>query len=103
KCHLNTCPVGIATQDPELRKRFKGQSEYVINYLFMVAEDTRRWMARLGFRSINEMVGRCDLLEQNDSIRHWKAETLDLSGLLTRAHDPEVEQKQIHNTTAQDH
>ena len=62
KCHLNTCPVGIATQDPELRKKFSGQPEHVINYLFMVAEELRELMAKLGLRTVNEMVGRCDLL-----------------------------------------
>ncbi|MCA9024890.1 MAG: glutamate synthase large subunit [Planctomycetaceae bacterium] len=85
KCHLNTCPVGVATQDPELRAKFKGQPEHVINYLFMVAEDLRTIMAQLGFRKINEMVGRADLLEWNSSIDHWKARHLDLSLVLTRA------------------
>ncbi|MFN9913252.1 MAG: glutamate synthase-related protein, partial [Pirellulaceae bacterium] len=61
-CHLNTCPVGIATQDPELRAKFAGKPEHVVNYLFMVAEDTRQWMAKLGFRKIDEMVGRSDVL-----------------------------------------
>ncbi len=73
KCHLNTCPVGVATQDPELRKKFTGQPEHLINYFFMVAEECRKIMADLGFRTINEMVGRCDLLEMDDRIRHWKA------------------------------
>ncbi len=63
KCHLNTCPVGVATQDPELRKKFTGKPEYVVNYFFMVAEELRRIMARLGLRTVNEMVGRADLLE----------------------------------------
>lgn len=82
KCHLNTCPVGIATQDPELRKRFTGQPEHVVNYLFMVAEDLREIMAQLGFRTINEMVGRADRLEWNHEIDHWKARHLDLSLVL---------------------
>jgi len=103
KCHLNTCPVGIATQDPELRKKFMGEPEHVVNYLFMVAEETREWMAKLGFRTINEMVGRCDALEQNRSINHWKAGGLDLSALLTLVYDPERQQEEVYNTTTQDH
>ena len=85
KCHLNTCPVGIATQDPELRKKFHGQPENVVNYLFMVAEECREIMAQLGFRTINEMVGRCEFLETDDAIRHWKAQGIDLSKLLMPA------------------
>src|SRR5437763_15874547 len=88
KCHLNTCPVGIATQDPELRKKFVGKPESVINYLFMVAEEARRVMAKLGFRTLNELVGRVDLLETNDAIRHWKADGIDLTSLLTPARKP---------------
>jgi glutamate synthase (NADPH/NADH) large chain len=85
KCHLNTCPVGIATQDPELRKKFKGQPEHVVNYLFMVAEEMREIMASLGVRTVNEMVGRVDLLESDVAINHWKAKGLDLSMILTPA------------------
>jgi len=85
KCHLNTCPVGIATQDPELRKRFTGQPEHVVNYLFMVAEDLREIMASLGFRTINDMVGRADMLDWNRESDHWKAKHLDLSLILTMA------------------
>ncbi|MEZ6064698.1 MAG: glutamate synthase large subunit [Planctomycetaceae bacterium] len=85
KCHLNTCPVGIATQDPVLRAKFTGQPEHVINYLFMVAEDAREIMAQLGFRSIDEMVGRADMLDWNRETQHWKAKLLDLSMVLTRA------------------
>jgi glutamate synthase domain-containing protein 3 len=81
-CHLNTCPVGIATQDPELRRRFDGQPEHVVNYLFMVAEEARAIMASLGVRSIGELIGRTDLLEQDDAIDHWKARGIDLSSLL---------------------
>lgn len=88
KCHLNTCPVGIATQDPELRAKFAGQPENVVNYLFMVAEEFREIMAELGFRTVNEMVGRCDLLETNPNINHWKAKNLDLSMILTRVKSP---------------
>ena len=73
KCHLNTCPVGVATQDPELRKRFKGQPEHVINFLFFIAEDLRQIMAELGFRRVDEMVGRVDCLAQRPDVDHWKA------------------------------
>ncbi|MBA3314112.1 MAG: glutamate synthase large subunit [Planctomycetaceae bacterium] len=88
KCHLNTCPVGIATQDPELRKKFAGKPEHVVNYLFMVAEECREIMARLGIRTINEMVGRSDLLKVDDAVRHWKAQGLDLTPILTPAKKP---------------
>ena len=82
KCHLNTCSVGIATQDPELRKRFVGQPEHVINYFFFVAEELRQVMADMGFRTINEMVGRMDRLDTREAIEHWKAKGLDFSRLL---------------------
>jgi glutamate synthase (NADPH/NADH) large chain len=85
KCHLNTCPVGIATQDPELRKKFKGKPEHVINYLFMVAQEAREIMASLGFRTFQEMVGRVDMLDTVDAIVHWKAQGIDLSPILTKA------------------
>jgi glutamate synthase domain-containing protein 3 len=81
-CHLNTCPVGIATQDPELRRRFDGEPEHVVNYLFMVAEEARAIMASLGVRSVGELIGRTDLLEQDDAVEHWKARGIDLSSLL---------------------
>ena len=86
-CHLNTCPVGIATQDPELRKRFAGQPEHVVNFMFFVAEEARRIMARLGVRRFEDLVGRVDLLEADDAIERWKERGLDLSALL---HAPEV-------------
>ena len=82
KCHLNTCPVGIATQDPELRQRFKGKPEHVVNYFFFVAEEIREIMAQLGVRTVNEMIGRRDLLEFDPLPDHWKAKTLDLSLIL---------------------
>ncbi len=82
KCHLNTCPVGVATQDPELRKKFQGQPEDVINFFFFVAEDLRRVMAELGFRKVDEMVGRVDCLTQRTDVTHWKAKGIDLSQLL---------------------
>ena len=87
KCHLNTCPVGVATQDPELRKKFSGQPEHVINFLFFVAEDLRQIMAQLGFRTVNEMVGRVDCLAQREDVAHWKAKGIDLSAVL---YDPPV-------------
>lgn len=86
KCHLNTCPVGVATQDPELRAKFAGKPEHVVNYLFMVAEDARQWMAKLGFRSINEMVGHSEVLGTDKAIKHWKSDGLDLTPILKPAH-----------------
>ena len=81
-CHLNTCPVGIATQDPELRKKFDGKPEFVENYFRFVAEDVRELMARLGFRTMNEMIGRADRLESKPAVDHWKAKGVDLSRIL---------------------
>ncbi len=102
KCHLNTCPVGVATQDPELRKKFTGQPEHVVNYLFMVAEHARQLMAKLGFSSIDEMIGRVDLLEVNDAIVHWKAQGLDLSPMLMPAQAPRPG-VEVYCTQKQDH
>jgi glutamate synthase domain-containing protein 2/glutamate synthase domain-containing protein 1/glutamate synthase domain-containing protein 3 len=82
KCHLNTCPVGIATQDPVLRARFRGEPEHVINYFFFVAEEVRALMAQLGFRRFNDMIGRVDRLDMVRAIEHWKAKGVDLSRLL---------------------
>jgi glutamate synthase domain-containing protein 2/glutamate synthase domain-containing protein 1/glutamate synthase domain-containing protein 3 len=82
-CHLNTCPVGIATQDPELRKRFKGTPEHVVNFFFFVAEEVREILASLGLRSLDEATGRVDLLGVSDAIEHWKARGVDLSHILT--------------------
>jgi glutamate synthase domain-containing protein 2/glutamate synthase domain-containing protein 1/glutamate synthase domain-containing protein 3 len=79
KCHLNTCPVGIATQDPVLREKFTGQPEHVVNYFFFVAEELREIMASLGFRTVNEMIGRSDLLDMRKGIEHWKAKGLDFT------------------------
>ncbi|HEU5448892.1 MAG TPA: glutamate synthase-related protein, partial [Acidimicrobiia bacterium] len=84
-CHLNTCPVGIATQDPELRRRFEGTPEHVVNYFFLVAEEAREIMARLGLRTFNELVGRSDLLEFDTAINHWKSAGVDLSAILEPA------------------
>jgi glutamate synthase (NADPH) large chain len=88
-CHLNTCPVGIATQDPELRKRFTGTPEHVINYFFFLAEEVRELMAGMGFRIFEEMVGRTDMLMMRDAIEHWKARGVDLSAILERPATPE--------------
>jgi glutamate synthase (NADPH/NADH) large chain/glutamate synthase (ferredoxin) len=88
-CHLNTCPVGIATQDPELRKRFKGTPEHVVNFFFFVAEEVREIMASLGIRSMDELTGRSDLLEQDEAIEHWKARGVDLTNVLAMPELPE--------------
>ncbi len=82
-CHLNTCPVGIATQDPELRRRFRGQPEHVVNFFFFIAEEVRQHMAQLGIRRFEDLVGRTDLLRAEDAIEHWKARGVDLTHLLT--------------------
>jgi glutamate synthase domain-containing protein 3 len=81
-CHLNTCPVGVATQDPELRRRFKGDPDHVVRYLFMVAEEVRLLMASVGVRSVGELIGRTDLLVPEGAVGHWKARGLDLEPLL---------------------
>ncbi|MFZ4640291.1 MAG: glutamate synthase large subunit, partial [Nodosilinea sp.] len=86
-CHLNTCPVGVATQDPELRKHFMGDPDHVVNFMRFIAQDMREIMAELGFRTINEMVGRTDVLEPKRAIAHWKAQGLDLTPIL---HQPQV-------------
>jgi glutamate synthase domain-containing protein 2/glutamate synthase domain-containing protein 1/glutamate synthase domain-containing protein 3 len=86
-CHLNTCPVGIATQDPELRKRFQGTPEHVVNFFFFVAEELRGIMASLGVRTMQELIGRVDLLEADEAIDHWKARGIDLTHLLTFPRD----------------
>jgi glutamate synthase domain-containing protein 2/glutamate synthase domain-containing protein 1/glutamate synthase domain-containing protein 3 len=88
-CHLNTCPVGIATQDPELRARFDGAPEHVVRFMFFIAEEVREIMAQLGFRKFEDMVGRSDLLEVADLSAHWKARGLDLSAILHRPRVPE--------------
>jgi glutamate synthase domain-containing protein 2/glutamate synthase domain-containing protein 1/glutamate synthase domain-containing protein 3 len=85
KCHLNTCPVGIATQDPELRKKFHGKPEHVINFFFFIAEQVREYMAQMGFRKFDEMVGRVDMLDTRKALDHWKAKGIDLSAIL---HNP---------------
>jgi len=102
KCHLNTCPVGIATQDPELRKKFKGKPEHVVNYLFMVAEEAREIMAALGFRTFKEMIGRVDMLDTADAIVHWKAQGIDLAPILTPAKKKNAV-TEVYCTKQQDH
>jgi glutamate synthase (NADPH) large chain len=87
KCHLNTCPVGVATQDPELRKRFTGQPEHVVNYFFFVAEEVRELMAQVGIRKFDDLIGRTDLLDMRAGIEHWKASGLDFSKIF---HQPKV-------------
>jgi glutamate synthase (NADPH/NADH) large chain/glutamate synthase (ferredoxin) len=81
-CHLNTCPVGVATQDPELRKRFKGQPEHVVNFFFFVADEAREIMRRLGVRRFDDLIGRVDLLQADDAIEHWKGRGVDLTHVL---------------------
>ncbi|SED68735.1 glutamate synthase (NADH) large subunit [Tenacibaculum sp. MAR_2010_89] len=99
-CHLNTCPVGIATQDPELRKNFKGTPEHVINFMYFVAEELRQIMAKLGFKTINEMVGQVHKLSTKKAINHYKAKGIDLSNIL---YQPKTKNKLLCNTEQQDH
>jgi glutamate synthase (NADPH/NADH) large chain/glutamate synthase (ferredoxin) len=113
-CHLNTCPVGIATQDPELRKRFRGQPEHVVNFFFFIAEEVRGYMAQLGVRKFEDLVGRTDLLRSDAAIQHWKARGVDLSALLAppqaaddvprrrvRAQDPVLDDHRDHELIRQ--
>ena len=101
KCHLNTCPVGVATQDPVLRKRFVGQPEHVISFFFFVAEEVRELMAEMGFRTFAEMVGQMQMLDKRQVIEHWKAKGLDFSRLFFKPHAPAG--VHIHNCEVQDH
>jgi glutamate synthase (ferredoxin) len=87
-CHLNTCPVGIATQDPELRKKFEGKPEHVVNFMMFIAEEMREYMAQLGFRSVADMVGHVECLDADEAIQHWKARHIDLSAILTKPNVP---------------
>lgn len=100
KCHLNTCPVGVATQDPVLRKRFKGTPEHVINYFFFVAEEVRALLAAMGFRHLDEIVGASELIEKRPAIAHWKAKGLDFSKLFFK---PDASHDAIHWTMRQEH
>lgn len=100
-CHLNTCPVGIATQNPELRKKFKGKPEHVVNFMYFVAQELREIMAKLGFRTVDEMVGKVEKLDRNSAIEHYKSRGIDLTPIL---HKVEVDDHvDILNTETQDH
>lgn len=101
KCHVNTCPVGIATQDPELRKRFNGKPEHVINFFRFIAEDLREIMAELGFRTINEMVGKVELLRLRSNVQHWKYRQVDLNAILFK--QPTEEHVGHYKKVEQDH
>jgi glutamate synthase (NADPH) large chain len=101
KCHLNTCPVGVATQDPVLRKKFNGKPEHVVNYFFFVAEEVRQIMAQLGIASFDELIGRADLLDTRKGIEHWKARGLDFSKLFYQPQN--YYGKPTHHTEFQDH
>ncbi len=101
KCHLNTCPVGVATQDPVLRRKFRGQPEHVINFFFFVAEELREIMAKLGVRKLDDLIGRTDLLDMRDGIAHWKARGLDFAKIFYMPKmPPEVA---VYNSERQDH
>ncbi len=100
-CHLNTCPVGVATQDPELRKTFAGDPQHVVNFMTFIAREVREHMARLGFRTIEEMVGRSDRLEMRPAVEHWKARSLDLSRVLAQPEVPASYGR--HREIAQEH
>ena len=100
-CHLNTCPVGIATQNPELRKKFKGKPEHVVNYMYFVAQELREIMAKLGFRTVNEMVGQVQKLNRNKAIEHYKASGIDLTPILHKIDVPA--DTKFYNTEQQDH
>ncbi len=100
-CHLDTCPVGVATQNPELRKRFAGKAEHVVNFMMFIAQELREIMARLGFRKLDDMIGRSDLLDMNQAIEHYKTRGLDFTKIL---HRPEVgPEVAVHRTVPQDH
>jgi glutamate synthase (NADPH/NADH) large chain len=101
KCHLNTCPVGVATQDPQLRRKFEGKPEHVVNYFFFVAEEVRELMAQLGVRRLDELIGRTELLDMKKGVEHWKAKGLDFSRIFARPEVP-AEVARFHCET-QDH
>jgi len=101
KCHVNTCPVGIATQDPELRKRFNAKADYVVNFFRFLAEDLRRYMAQLGFRTVNEMVGKVEMLKENKEVSFWKYRQLDLRPILYK--EPADESIGQYKMVEQDH
>ena len=101
KCHMNTCPVGVATQDPELRNRFKGDPDHVVNFFKMITQELREIMAELGFRTVNEMIGQVDNLEMRENIDHWKYKNLDLSAILYK--EPNSMYTTLHCSEEQDH
>jgi glutamate synthase (NADPH/NADH) large chain len=101
KCHLNTCPVGVATQDPELRKRFKGDPDHVVNFFRFITLELREIMAELGYRTINEMIGQVDALEMRDDVTHWKYSRLDLSSVLYK--EPASAETGLYKMEEQDH
>jgi glutamate synthase (NADPH/NADH) large chain len=101
KCHMNTCPVGVATQDPELRKRFTGNPDHVVNFFKMITQELRELMAELGFRTVNEMIGQVDNLEMRESIDHWKYKNLDLSAILYK--EPNSPHSSLYCSEEQDH
>ena len=101
KCHLNTCPVGIATQNPELRKKFSAKPEHIVNFFTFLAEDLRMIMAELGFRTINEMVGQVQKLKVRDQIEHWKLQNIDLSPILYQ--EKEGAEAGLYQQVPQDH
>jgi glutamate synthase (NADPH/NADH) large chain len=101
KCHLNTCPVGVATQDPVLRRKFSGKPEYVVNFFFFVAEEVRELMASLGVRKLSELIGRTDLLDTKKGIEHWKAKGLDFSRIFYMPKMPAA--VALYNSEKQDH
>jgi glutamate synthase (NADPH) large chain len=101
KCHLNTCPVGVATQDPELRKRFTGDADHVVNFFQFITQELREIMAELGYRTVNEMIGQVDNLEMREGINHWKYSKLDLSPILYK--EPASEDTSLYNQETQDH
>jgi glutamate synthase (NADPH/NADH) large chain len=100
KCHLNTCPVGVATQDPVLRKRFKGTPEHVVNYFFFIAEEVREWLAAMGYRNLDEIIGQSELLAKDSMIEHWKAKGLDFSRIFYK---PDAPKEKTYWTERQNH
>jgi len=101
KCHLNTCPVGVATQDPELRSRFKGDPDHVVNFFKMITQELREIMAELGFRTVNEMIGQVDSLEMKEQVEHWKYKQLDLSAVIYK--EPNSIYTTLYCSEEQDH
>jgi glutamate synthase (NADPH/NADH) large chain/glutamate synthase (ferredoxin) len=101
KCHLNTCPVGVATQDPVLRQKFSGKPEHVVNYFFFIAEEVRHIMAQLGIAKFDDLIGRADLIDMKKGVEHWKAKGLDFSRLLAMPAVPEG--TALFHTQTQDH